>query len=104
MDNVFICIIYGINNINNIGGITSKQKLFLQHKDDIMIKLSQCQSKNFVYSISNNKEDCIEAEAVNQGWVQALKWVLGFGNLYKVAPPEQVIIEDDEIEPFKEDE
>ena len=75
----------------------SKQKLFLQGKDDITIKLSQCQAKEF-------HQDHVEAKAVNHGLILALKWVLGFGNLYKVPPPEQVIIEDDEIEPFKEDE
>tara|TARA_R110002020_G_scaffold464664_1_gene685521 strand:+ start:494 stop:724 length:231 start_codon:yes stop_codon:yes gene_type:complete len=75
----------------------SKQKLFLQGKDDITIKLSQCQGKEF-------HEDHVEAQAVNHGWILALKWVLGFGNLYKVPPEEPVIIEDDEIEPFTEDE
>ena len=62
----------------------SKQKLFIKHKDDITIKLSKCQSRNFAYSIASNRKECVEAEAMNQGWIQALKWVLGFDELFKI--------------------
>jgi|TARA_R100001530_G_scaffold91276_1_gene63401 hypothetical protein len=55
----------------------SKQKLFIKHKDDIMIKLSQCQGRSY-------HDDNVEAEAVNHGWIQALKWVSGFDELYKM--------------------
>jgi hypothetical protein len=61
----------------------SKQKLFIKHKDDITIKLSKCQSRNFAYAIASNRKECVEAEAINQGWIQALKWVLGFDELFK---------------------
>ena len=53
----------------------SKQKLFLKHKDDIIIELSRRQDKSF-------NDDSIEAQAINQGWVQALKWTLDFDAFY----------------------
>lgn len=53
----------------------SKPKLFLRHKDDIIIELSRRQDKSF-------NDDSIEAQAINQGWVQALKWTLDFNSFY----------------------
>ena len=53
----------------------SKQKLFLKHKDDIIIELSRRQDKSF-------NDNSVEAEAINQGWVQALKWTLDFDAFY----------------------
>lgn len=53
----------------------SKQKLFLKHKDDIIIELSRRQDKSF-------NDNSVEAQAINQGWVQALKWTLDFDSFY----------------------
>ena len=60
----------------------SKQKLFPKHKDDIEIKLTQCLERKY-------KDEQVEAEAVNHGWIQALKWVKGYDELYKMGsiPP-----------------
>ena len=55
----------------------SKQKLFIKHKDDIMIKLTQCQGRSY-------HDEQVEAKAINHGWIQALKWVLGFDELFKI--------------------
>ena len=55
----------------------SKQKLFIKHKDDIMIKLTQCQGRSY-------HDEQVEAKALNHGWIQALKWVLGFDELFKI--------------------
>ena len=54
----------------------SKQKLFPKHKDDIEIKLTECLERKYT-------DFNIEAKAVNQGWIQALKWVKGYDNLFK---------------------
>ena len=73
----------------------SKARLFLKHKDDIHIRLTECQDKWFP-----NKEVEFEepgslfvggknAEAVNHGWKQALKWVLGYDELYKQTEEEE---------------
>ena len=55
----------------------SKQKLFQKHKDDIEIKLTECLERKY-------NDEQVEAEAVNHGWIQALKWVKGYGELYKM--------------------
>ena len=53
----------------------SKPKLFLRHKDDVIIELSRRQDKSF-------NDNAVEAQAINQGWVQALKWTLDFDAFY----------------------
>tara|TARA_R100000664_G_C2752328_1_gene139613 strand:+ start:7 stop:255 length:249 start_codon:yes stop_codon:yes gene_type:complete len=55
----------------------SNQKLFPKYKDDIEIKLTQCLEKKY-------NDDQVEAKAVNHGWIQALKWVKGYDELYKI--------------------
>ena len=49
-------------------------KLNLKHKDDIVIRLAECQDKAL-------RGGTAQAAAVNHGWVQSLKWVLGFTDL-----------------------
>ena len=66
----------------------SKQKLFIKHKDDIMIKLTQCQGRL-------HRDDNVEAKAVNHGWIQALKWVLGFDELFKMNDEDVPVITGD---------
>ena len=51
-------------------------KLNLKHKDDIVIRLAECQDKALMGGTA-------QAAAVNHGWVQSLKWVLGFTDLIK---------------------
>ena len=51
-------------------------KLNLKHKDDIVIRLAECQDKAL-------RGGTKQAAAVNHGWVQSLKWVLGFTDLIK---------------------
>jgi len=51
-------------------------KLNLKHKDDIVIRLAECQDKAL-------RGGTAQAAAVNHGWVQSLKWVLGFTDLIK---------------------
>ena len=51
-------------------------KLNLKHKDDIVIRLADCQDKAL-------RGGTAQAAAVNHGWVQSLKWVLGFTDLIK---------------------
>ena len=41
----------------------SKQKLFIKHKDDIMIKLTQCQGRSY-------HDEQVEAKALSHGWIQ----------------------------------
>ena len=74
----------------------SKQKLFIKHKDDIMIKLTQCQGRSY-------HDDNVEAKAVNHGWIQALKWVLGFDELFKMWDV-PVITGDNDTDALLEDE
>jgi hypothetical protein len=66
----------------------SKQKLFIKHKDDIMIKLTQCQGRSY-------HDDHVEAEAINHGWIQALKWVMGFDELFKMHDEDVPVITGD---------
>ena len=51
-------------------------KLNLKHKDDIVIRLAECQDKAL-------RGGTAQAAAVNHGWGQSLKWVLGFTDLIK---------------------
>jgi len=51
-------------------------KLNLKHKDDIVIRLADCQDKAL-------RGGTAQSAAVNHGWVQSLKWVLGFTDLIK---------------------
>ena len=57
----------------------TKQKLFLKHKDDIIIELTRRQDKRIADTAKNKIP-----RAVNHGWIQALKWVSGFDELYKM--------------------
>ena len=74
----------------------SKQKLFIKHKDDIMIKLTQCQGRSY-------HDDHVEAQAINHGWIQALKWVMGFDELFKMGDV-PVITGDRDTDALLEDE
>jgi|TARA_R110002020_G_scaffold444211_1_gene655589 hypothetical protein len=49
-------------------------KLNLKHKDEIIIKVVQKQQHKYRSTTS-------DARGVNEGWVQALLWVLGFTDL-----------------------
>ena len=51
-------------------------KLNLKHKDDIVIRLAECQDKAL-------RGGTAQAAAVNHAWVESLKWVLGFTDLIK---------------------
>ena len=62
--------------------------LSLKKKDDIFIKLTECLDKSSsVPNLSN------EARAVNHGWIMALKWVLGYDELYEQENPLKPISE-----------
>ena len=74
----------------------SKQKLFQKYKDDIEIKLTQCLERKY-------KDEQVEAKAVNHGWIQALKWVKGYDNLYKMGDV-PVITGDKDTDALLEDE
>tara|TARA_R100000458_G_C8194339_1_gene186967 strand:- start:466 stop:714 length:249 start_codon:yes stop_codon:yes gene_type:complete len=74
----------------------SKQKLFPKHKDDIEIKLTQCLERKY-------NDDQVEAEAANHGWIQALKWVKGYDELYKMGSV-PVITGDKDTDALLEDE
>ena len=74
----------------------SKQKLFIKHKDDIMIKLTQCQGRSY-------HDDHVEAQAINHGWIQALKWVMVFDELFKMGDV-PVITGDRDTDALLEDE
>tara|TARA_R100000152_G_C6780869_1_gene214228 strand:+ start:4674 stop:4901 length:228 start_codon:yes stop_codon:yes gene_type:complete len=51
--------------------------LNLKKKDDVFIKLTKCLDKcNSVRNLSN-----WEDKALNDGWIMALKWVLGYDEL-----------------------
>ncbi len=51
----------------------SKPKLFVKHKDDIIIELTRRQDKRMADTAKNKIP-----RAVNHGWIQALKWMLDF--------------------------
>jgi len=55
----------------------SKPKLFVKHKDDIIIELTRRQDKRMADTAKNKIP-----RAVNHGWIQALKWTLDFDAFY----------------------
>ena len=63
--------------------------LNFKKKDDVFIKLTKCLDKsNSVRNLSN-----WEDKAINDGWIMALKWVLGYDELDKTEKEE----DDDEL-------
>jgi hypothetical protein len=52
--------------------------LTLKKKDDIFIKLTECLDKS-----SSKPNLNIQSRSINHGWILALKWVLGYGELWK---------------------
>tara|TARA_Y100001963_G_scaffold156156_1_gene249029 strand:+ start:522 stop:782 length:261 start_codon:yes stop_codon:yes gene_type:complete len=65
--------------------------LHLKKKDDIFIKLTECLDRSSSSNYLSNTP--IEARSVNHGWVLALKWVLGYDELYEQENPLKPISE-----------